>query len=237
MELFILAGGLGTRLRKVVNDVPKPMAIVNGKPFLTHILRYWKKNGISAFIISVGYLAEIIESQYGSTFEGCSIRYIHEKYPLGTGGAFLKFLKETKPVSHFLMVNGDTFFDIDLHSLKKYHNVSNSLLTICAFQSTDTVRYTSISYNADGRITYFGKKNNNEKKIVCNGGVYMISPLVFNYLESYGNHQCSFEGDLINFLISKSGDLFVKFFDSPFLDIGLPNDYKRANDFLKRRGI
>ncbi|MDC1209577.1 sugar phosphate nucleotidyltransferase [Pseudomonadota bacterium] len=236
MKLFVLAGGLGTRLRKIVSDVPKPMALVNGEPFLSYVLRYWRKQGVTSFVISVGYLSEIIEHQYGKHFEGCPIRYIHESSPLGTGGAFLKFLKETNPKSPFVMVNGDTFFEVELYNLKKNHDISGSILTVCAFHSTETDRYSSIFHDTDGRIIDFGRNHNDKTgQIICNGGVYMVSPMVYDYLKSYGDQKCSLENDLIKLLIAKSKGVYVKLFDSPFLDIGLPDDYKRAKEFLTKK--
>jgi NDP-sugar pyrophosphorylase family protein len=156
MELFVLAGGLGTRLREVVSDVPKPMAPVDGEPFLSYVLRYWKKQGVSAFLISVGYLAEKIQGYYGNSFEGCSIRYMEEISPLGTGGAFMKMLREVMPTNPFLMVNGDTFFAVDLLSLKKCHHQNGAILTICAFNSIETDRYACINQNAEGKVLDFG---------------------------------------------------------------------------------
>ena len=238
MQLFILAGGQGTRLRKIVSKVPKPMANVHKKPFLNYVLRYWKKQGVESFIISIGYLAEIIESYYGNCFEGIPVRYIQEKTPLGTGGAFLKLLRESTLDKPFIMVNGDTFFEVELFKLEKYHNLSGSIFTVCGFESENTERYSHIFHDTNGRITDFGLKSSEEKnKIVCNGGVYMVSPSVYHHFQNYGEQKCSLETDLIKSLIDKRKNIFVKLFDSPFLDIGLPNDYKNAKEFLKKRRI
>lgn len=235
MELFILAGGLGTRLRELVKEVPKPMALVKDEPFLNHVMRYWKKQGIKKIYISIGYLGKVIKDYYGKSFEGTEILYIIENTPLGTGGAFLKFLKEFNPSNPFLMINGDTFFKVDLLNIEKYHNSVNSILTICAFQTENSDRYSNILYNEKGRIIKFGFKNSFIKeKITCNGGVYVISPSIKNYLFSYKKKECSLENDLFNFLIARNKNMFVKVYDSPFLDIGLPNDYKRAKEFLEK---
>jgi D-glycero-alpha-D-manno-heptose 1-phosphate guanylyltransferase len=234
MELFVLAGGLGTRLREVVSDVPKPLALVNGEPFLSYVLRYWKKQGVSAFVISVGYLAEKIQGYYSNSFEGCSIRYIQEISPLGTGGAFLKMLREVMPNNSFLMVNGDTFFAVDLLSLKKCHDQNAAVLTICAFSSTETDRYACINQNAEGKIVDFGQKSHEgPSEIICNGGVYMFDASVHNYLKGFEEDSYSLESDLIKPLILKSNSVFVKVFNAPFLDIGLPHDYERAAEILK----
>jgi D-glycero-alpha-D-manno-heptose 1-phosphate guanylyltransferase len=234
MELFVLAGGLGTRLREVVSDVPKSMAPVDGEPFLSYVLRYRKKQGVSAFLISVGYLAEKIQGYYGNSFEGCSIRYMEEISPLGTGGAFMKMLREVMPTNPFLMVNGDTFFAVDLLSLKKCHHQNGAILTICAFNSIETDRYACINQNAEGKIVDFGQKSHQgPSEIICNGGVYMFDASVRNYFKGFEEESYSLESDLIKPLISKSNSVFVKVFNAPFLDIGLPHDYERAAEILK----
>ena len=235
MDLFILAGGLGTRLRELVKDVPKPMALVKDEPFLSHVMRYWKNQGIKKIYISIGYLGKVIKDYYGKSFEGTEIDYIIENTPLGTGGAFIKFIKEFNSSNPFLMINGDTFFKVNLRNIVKYHNSSNSTLTICAFQTENSNRYSNILHDEKGRIIKFGFKNSFIKeKIICNGGVYMICPSIKNYLVGYKKKECSLENDLFNFLITRNINMFVKTYDSPFLDIGLPNDYKRAKEFVEK---
>ena len=235
MELFILAGGLGTRLRELVKDVPKPMALVKDEPFLNHVMRYWKKQGIKKINISIGYLGKVIKDYYGKSFEGTEINYIIENTPLGTGGAFLKFLKIFNSSDNFLMINGDTFFKVNLSNTVKFHNSSNSILTICAFQSENFNRYSNILHDEKGRIIKFGVKNSSiNQKFICNGGVYVVSPHIYNYFVNYKKNKCSLENDLFNYLITKNKNIFVKLCDSHFLDIGLPNDYKYAEEFLEK---
>lgn len=235
MDLFILAGGLGTRLRELVKDVPKPMALVKDEPFLNHVMRYWKKQGIKKIYISIGYLGKVIKEYYGKSFEGTEINYIIENTPLGTGGAFLKFLKVFNSSHPFLMINGDTFFKVDLLDIEKYHNSLNSILTICAFESENTKRYSNILHDEKGRIIEFGVKNSTiNKKFICNGGVYLVSPLIYDYFVNYKKNKCSIENDLFEYLITRNKNIFVKLCKSPFLDIGLPNDYRRAEKFLNK---
>ena len=136
------------------------------------------------------------------------------------------------------MVNGDTFFEIDLNNLKEFHNKSKAIITICAFQSFETNRYSSIDYDNYGRVTNFGTvKNSINKKIICNGGVYIIEPKVYGFSEEFYNQKCSFENDIMNKLIIKTNGVFVKLFENRFLDIGLPNDYKIAYNILTMADI
>ena len=116
LEAIVLAGGLGTRLKSVVSNVPKPMAPIGDKPFLEYILKYLKKNGITRAILSVGYKSEIIEEYFGNNFEGIDLVYSVEKEPLGTGGAIKKAMSKVKS-NQVYIINGDTFFDINLKSL------------------------------------------------------------------------------------------------------------------------
>jgi D-glycero-alpha-D-manno-heptose 1-phosphate guanylyltransferase len=115
---YILAGGLGTRLRSVVSDVPKPMAPICGQPFLKLLLNFWIKQGITKFIISVGYLKEKVISFFGKEHNGIFIEYFEEDTPLGTGGALIILSKRLK--EDFIVINGDTFFDVSLPQLKKF---------------------------------------------------------------------------------------------------------------------
>ena len=116
---IILAGGLGTRLRKVAPKVPKPMAPINNRPFVEYQMDYWINQGITQFILSVGYLKDVIINHFGNSYKGISIEYVEESSPLGTGGGLLfaaKNLHET-----FVVLNGDTFFEVNINSLYKFH--------------------------------------------------------------------------------------------------------------------
>ena len=116
MEAIVLAGGLGTRLRSVVSDLPKPMAPIGDKPFLEYILKYLQKNGIKRAVLSVGYKWETIKEYFGDKFENIELIYSVEDEPLGTGGAIKKAMNQVKN-SQVYIINGDTLFDVDLKSL------------------------------------------------------------------------------------------------------------------------
>lgn len=109
---IILAGGMGTRLRSAVPDLPKPMAPIHERPFLEHQMDYWIGQGVSRFIVSVGYMKEVIMDHFGASYRATPLTYAIEEEPLGTGGGLLlaaQGLSET-----FLVLNGDTFFEVDL---------------------------------------------------------------------------------------------------------------------------
>ena len=114
---IILAGGLGTRLRGVVPDLPKPMAPISGRPFLEHQIDYWIKQGVSHFVLSVGYRHEVIVDHFGNRYKDAELDYVIEKTPLGTGGGLLLAVEKVGKDEPFLLLNGDTYFAVNLKTL------------------------------------------------------------------------------------------------------------------------
>jgi D-glycero-alpha-D-manno-heptose 1-phosphate guanylyltransferase len=138
-EAIILAGGFGTRLKEVISDIPKPMAPVNGKPFLAWILLYLKKYGIEKVTFSTGHLSEKIEEYFGSEYDGIKIVYAHEKTPMGTGGGIK--LAVQKSQSHTLLVlNGDSFFDVDINEFYAKHRWNGSDFSIAMRKVNNAAR-------------------------------------------------------------------------------------------------
>ena len=143
---------MGTRLKSVVSDVPKPMAPINGIPFLEIQIKYWISQGINKFILSVGYKKEIIINYFGNRFNNVEINYVVEEIPLGTGGGILKALTEYEITSPFLLLNGDTYFDISLKELWKFHIKKKSNLTFSVFKSNNITRYLGLDVDSNMRI-------------------------------------------------------------------------------------
>ncbi|HEF3496345.1 TPA: NTP transferase domain-containing protein, partial [Campylobacter coli] len=152
MQAIVLAGGLGTRLRSVVQDLPKPMAPINGKPFLAFVLEYLKKQGITEIILSVSYKYELIQEYFKDEFHGMKIRYNIEKELLGTGGAIKDALKLVKNEAY--VVNGDTFFDIDLKKLV----LNGGKICIALKQMQNFDRYGTVNVDEQGIVTSFEEK-------------------------------------------------------------------------------
>ena len=163
-EAIILAGGVGTRLKKVVPDKPKPMALINNKPFLEYLLNYLAKNGITRVVLSVGFKAEIIQNHFGSLYGDLKIKYAVEKEPLGTGGGIKYALKKTSS-NHVFIFNGDTLFNIDLKRFSRFHEKNDSELSIALKTVDDAARYGTISIDNSNRIVDFQEKNKNKSKI------------------------------------------------------------------------
>src|SRR5438067_6674889 len=119
-EAIVLAGGLGTRLRSAVADVPKPMAPIRGRPFLEYLFDHWIDQGIRRFTLSVGYRHEVIVDHFGKAYHGATIRYAVERSPLGTGGALLGTLATFSVEAPVLLLNGDTYFAVDVKRLSEF---------------------------------------------------------------------------------------------------------------------
>jgi NDP-sugar pyrophosphorylase family protein len=129
MEAIILAGGLGRRLLDVVSVVPKPMAPINGKPFLYHLFHWLKKYPVEKLVLSVGYMSDSIIEYFGNSFLSIPIEYAKEEKPLGTGGAILYAFKKTSG-DNTLIINGDTYFPIDINDFYLFHTKNRHLFSI-----------------------------------------------------------------------------------------------------------
>lgn len=228
-EALILAGGFGTRLQPVVSDIPKPMADIEGRPFLAYLLQFLSAQGCRRCVLSTGYKHETISDYFGKQYRGMSLDYAIENEPLGTGGGIkngLKFLDGTD----FFVLNGDSFFDVDLKKLQDYHFENKAAITLSLKKMFNVDRYGTVE-TENGRATGF-----NEKKFVeegyINGGVYAVSKSVFEN-PSLGK-KFSFEKDILEKNV-KECSVFALDFDGYFIDIGIPEDYKKAQKELKNR--
>lgn len=226
---IILAGGLGTRLIGVIKDVPKPMAPIKNRPFLEYQMDYWIDQGISRFILSVGHLNQVITDHFNSKYRSAQIDYVFENKPLGTGGGLL--LASQNLDEPFLVLNGDTFFEVGLDDLYSFHNNNNSEWTMSLFRSNELERYMGVKIEESGKII---KLKSKEKSVdlVVNGGVYLIEPSAINKLNLKSGVKISLENQLLPSFISLGGRLFGKEYLAKFIDIGIPEDYSRAHSFL-----
>ena len=220
MEAIILAGGLGTRLRSVCHDRPKPMAPIHGKPFLHYLIHYWKSQGIDHFILSIGYKHEMITSYFGTIYQEVSIDYVIEKEKLGTGGALLHSLSYLKdPNQPFLVLNGDTFFAV---SHKKFSLRGECHIALYKVKKND--RYGGVSINKSGKIQQLEHQNS----LLINGGCYLFKPkALIPFTEKF----LSLENDIIPYFIKKKS-CYGTPFEGSFIDIGIPKDYKQAQTLL-----
>ncbi|EOJ1646981.1 nucleotidyltransferase family protein [Campylobacter jejuni] len=214
MQAIILCGGLGTRLKSVIKDIPKPMAPINDKPFLEFIFEHLKKQGIKEVILAVSYKYEVIQEYFKDEFLGIKIKYSIEKEPLGTGGAINEALKFIKNEAYVL--NGDTFFDIDLSKLK----LNESKICLALKQMNGFDRYGTVELDGKNYIKLF-KEKEFKKQGLINGGIYLLNKDIFNDFDL--QEKFSFE----EFLQENYEKLKAKahIFDDYFIDIGVPEDY------------
>ena len=227
-EAIVLAGGFGTRLQGVVKDVPKPMAPVNGKPFLTYILDYLVDYGYTKVILSVGYLHEKIEEYFGNQYKSLEIDYAVEVEPLGTGGGILFAMSKCK-TDNVLVINGDTMFKVDLTEFEHFYAAKNCLLSIVLREVDDVARYGSVTIGNNNLITLFSEKGVSSGRGFINGGVYMINRTLFDKYPQ--PRKFSFEKDLMEKLYTQER-FFAMPSDGYFIDIGIPEDYARAQNEL-----
>ncbi|EAL0657799.1 D-glycero-D-manno-heptose 1-phosphate guanosyltransferase [Campylobacter jejuni] len=216
MQAIILCGGLGTRLKSVIKNIPKPMAPINNKPFLEFIFEYLKKQGIKEVILAVSYKYEVIKEYFKDEFLGIKIKYSIEKEPLGTGGALKETLKFIKNEAYVL--NGDTFFDIDLSKLK----LNGSKICLALKQMNDFDRYGTVNVDKHGFVISFEEKVFKKQGLI-NGGIYLLTKDIFNDFAL--QEKFSFEEFLQeNYIKLKAR---AEIFDDYFIDIGVPSDYER----------
>jgi len=233
-EAIVLAGGLGTRLRSVVADVPKPMAPIGGRPFLEHLFDHWIDQGIRRFTLSVGYRHEVITGHFGSTYRGVALRYTVEEKPLGTGGALLRTLRTFRIEAPVLLLNGDTYFAVDLGRLCAFAANSEADAAFALFETTDRARYMGMDLDAQGRILQLQAQDRSPH--LANGGVYWLRPGIFAGQAAAAEHLQSLEADLLPALLRAGRKLYGRAFPGTFIDIGVPDDFRRAQDLLPTVG-
>lgn len=226
-ECIILAGGLGTRLRSELPDLPKVLAPVREQPFLSYLLEWLERNGVTRIILSLGYHAEEVV-RWCRTYKGNSeLVFSIEEQPLGTGGAISRAMHQVKS-EYVLVTNGDTFFDVNLNAMDQFHRKQKADITIALKPIWNADRYGTVVMDDGNRITGFKEKGAQENGLI-NGGLYMI------HKESLQNQKdtvpYSFEKDFLEIYCSRFS-IFGFISDTYFIDIGVPEDYRKAQTDL-----
>lgn len=228
-EAIILAGGLGTRLREEVSELPKSMAPINGIPFLQYQLNYLAKFNFKTVHLAVGYLSNIITEYFGDNYNGIKLIYSFEEEPLGTGGAISQALKQTTSET-VLILNGDTMFQVNLNDFIESHKLCSADFSMALKPMKNFERYGVVQKNNQNKVIGFEEKQFQEHGII-NGGVYLINKSVLTNYDF--DKKYSFEKE---FLESKFEELHFHGFESKgyFLDIGIPSDYHQAQHDFKQ---
>jgi D-glycero-alpha-D-manno-heptose 1-phosphate guanylyltransferase len=227
-EAIILAGGLGTRLRDAVPDLPKCMAPVAGRPFLFYVVNYLRSQGIEKIIFSLGYKHEVIQEYLASQFATLNYSCVIEEEPLGTGGAILLACKKAVE-KNVLIANGDTLFKINAAPLFSFHIQQGSHCTLALKPMQNFDRYGAVETNENNIIRNFKEKQFYQQGLI-NGGIYVLN--TENFLSEDFPEKFSFEKDYLEKLYTQR-----KFYgtadDGYFIDIGIPEDYDRAQNDLQ----
>ena len=220
-EAVILAGGLGMRLRDIVSDVPKAMAPVSGRPFLEIVLATLARKGVCRAVLALGYKAECVADHFGGDFAGMELAYAIEPSPLGTGGALREALRQCRS-DHVFVLNGDTYIDLEVDAIEAQWQ-RHRLPIIVAREVPDTLRYGRLDVAGD-LVVGFAEKGASGRGLI-NAGAYVFPANIVAALPEGGAF--SLESDfLAHAVVHSPVQLFVS--RGHFIDIGVPEDYARA---------
>ena len=232
MEAILLCGGLGTRLRSVVSDRPKPMADIAGKPFLHYLVKMLSESGVKHLIFALGYMGEQIEVYFQSGEDyGLSISYSYEDSPLGTGGAIRNALSNVSG-ENVLVLNADTYFHTDYESLLREQLKNKAAMTIASRKIEDISRYGAILKDESGRILRWNEKMSSDQVETprpgeINGGIYVMQK---SLIEKIPEGKQSLENDCIPAWLEDGLYLQAIPSDGYFMDIGIPEDYAQFKE-------
>lgn len=227
IEAVVLAGGMGTRLRSVIQDIPKPMAPVGDKPFLNFILDDLLAQGVKRVVLSTGYKHEVVENYYKNRYKDLEIAYSVEDSPLGTGGAIKQALQHIK-TPHALVLNGDTMFKASLQTMADLHLDQKADMTLALKKMENCQRYGTVE-TANGKVSGFREKTESTLAGAINGGIYLLKTNLLNRQEL--PQKFSFEKDFMEVYHPKL-KMVAYLSDAYFIDIGIPEDYARAQQEL-----
>lgn len=227
VSVALLAGGLGERLRSAVADRPKVLASVGGRPFVTYLLDQLAAAGARRIVVCTGYMHEHIEEALGATYKGMEVGYSCEQEPLGTGGAF-RLACEQLDEGLVLGLNGDSFCGVDYARFCAAHAVSGTGAAVLLVRVPDMARYGRVDVDGQGRVLQFCEKEGRAQPGLINAGAYLFPR---SWLRDVPSAQpVSLEREVLPRWV----ELGLSGFEArgPFLDIGIPSDYKRAEGFF-----
>lgn len=207
------------------------MAPVRDRPFLEYQLDYWITQGISSFVLSVGYRHEAIVDYFGNRYKDAGLDYVIERVPLGTGGGLLLAVEKIGSDDPFLLLNGDTYFAVDLKALSEFAGENNADWCFSLFRANEEGRYMGMEVSPQGRITSL-KSDTGHPGRLANGGVYWVHPRALSGSKFLSGDKISLEDDILPAAMGSGQRLFGIEFPGTFIDIGVPDDYRRAPALL-----
>jgi D-glycero-alpha-D-manno-heptose 1-phosphate guanylyltransferase len=223
MKAVLLVGGLGTRLRSVTTG-PKPLAEVGGSPFLELLIRQLRSQGVRRLVMCTGYLGDQVEATFGDGGSlGVSIEYSREASPLGTAGAIKLAAPYLLEPSDFVVMNGDSFLEIDLPRLVRFHFERGGIASMAVLKASNAGRFGTVRTDAAGRVDGFAEKAGREEPGTINGGIYVFNRRV---LDTIPDGPASLERDVFPELLRHG--IYALEQEGTFIDIGTPEEYARA---------
>jgi len=231
IDVIILAGGLGTRLKGIIPDLPKALSPINGRPFLDYILDFLEESdSVSNVILAVGYMADQIIETYTDRDEyNFEILFSREETLLGTGGAIKRALQYSTTDSA-MVLNGDSYVDVRVNDVLAFHREKNASMTIIVKKIRNPDRYGLVRFDDTHRITSFNEKQTSATEGYINTGIYMFKRDIFSHIEE--NRVISLEKELMSLFIRDNG-VYAFATQGKFIDIGLPETYLVAEKFFK----
>jgi NDP-sugar pyrophosphorylase family protein len=229
-KAVLLVGGMGTRLQSLLPSTPKPLASVGNRPFLELLVRQLRYQGIRRLVLCTGYLAHEIENELGDGRSwDVTIEYSNEPRPMGTAGA-VKFAETLLgDVPDFLVMNGDSFMEIDFRQLMHFHRKSGGIASMAVLRMKNEMRYGTVQIGAEGRVSGFTEKTDGAPTGFVNAGIYVFDHRIFEHIpEGPG----SLERDIFPKLLEYGVHALEQ--HGFFIDIGTPEDYARAQKLCER---
>lgn len=228
----ILAGGLGSRLRPVVPDGPKVLVPVHGRPYVTYLLDWLVHAGVQDVILLTGFRADQVRQALGPVYRGMRLRYSAEPEPRGTAGA-LRYALPALSGPTILLLNGDSYCDLDVGALWEFHARRRADLTMGLSPVGDVSRYGKVQTSSDGRVLSFHEKGEAAGAGYINAGVYILDPALIE--EVPPNRLVSLEWEMLPAWVDKGKRVFGLRSPGRFIDIGIPESYSRAEAFFRRQ--
>jgi mannose-1-phosphate guanylyltransferase len=228
----LLVGGMGMRLQSVLPSTPKPLAPVGDAPFLELLVTQLRAQGIRRLVLCTGHLADQIEQRFGNGRKwDVAIEYSKETQPLGTAGAVKLAQQYLEGDSDFLVMNGDSFLEMDFHQLIRFHREHSCVVSLAILRVPNAARYGTVRMNGSNRIIAFDEKRGLEEPGLISGGIYMFKRAVFEHIP---DGPASLEKDVFPQLLKEG--IFAVRQDGMFIDIGTPDDYARAQTLCRSLG-
>jgi mannose-1-phosphate guanylyltransferase len=233
VKVLILAGGLGTRIRSLFPDCPKPLIPFHGKPFLQWQIELLAQQGFEEFVLCIGYLSEQIVEQFGDGSSlGVKIEYSIESTPLGTAGALKHAAKSFD--NTIMLLNGDTYLNTNYVQLVTRHQQlvqqEQAIGSMSLVHRNDTDRYGSVTLSENGQLSQFQARSPDLSPGLVNAGAYLFEPQILDFIP--GDRATSLEADIFPQIIRDRNSLYGITIDGTFIDMGTIDGYEALNKYL-----